>query len=116
MRMNPVTAFSRAALLSLVAALALSACMTGAGTAEKIPKAVFIIVDGIPPDLPEERRRAGAALRIEEGEVRGVDVLRSGGFGGEARGRPWALVRLRIGDDGGGRQAPPAPAARSTAR
>ncbi len=54
MRLKQVVRAGGATLLSLIAVLSLSACMTDATTSAKIPKAVFIIVDGIPPDVVEQ--------------------------------------------------------------
>jgi predicted AlkP superfamily pyrophosphatase or phosphodiesterase len=54
MHMNPVILLRCAALWSIVAVLSLPACITGASTSARIPKAVFIIVDGIPPDVLEQ--------------------------------------------------------------
>lgn len=42
------------ALLPVIAALALSACTTGPSPSPAVPKAVFIVVDGVPPDVLEQ--------------------------------------------------------------
>jgi len=53
MRMKRVSLLCFEALLPVLAALALSACEASPSPAKKVPKAVFIIVDGIPPDVLE---------------------------------------------------------------
>lgn len=53
MRMKRVSLLCLGALLPVLAALALSACTAGPSPPGKVPKAVFIVVDGIPPDVLE---------------------------------------------------------------